>query len=146
MTIAIPHPYKDGVAENWIATHQAQFESGQSVHFAVVAREEGILCGVVGLETQAQNNNAMLGYWIGLPFWRRGFCTEAARAVVNYGFAELGFHRIYSEHFACNLASGRVMQKLGMQLEGCARQHVLKWGQYEDFILYGLLASEWDFS
>ena len=143
MTIAIPHPYEDGLAQQWIATHQSQFESGQGVHFAVVAREEHALCGVVGLEIHAQNNNAMLGYWMGLPYWGRGYCTEAARAVVKYGFQEVGLHRIHSEHFGCNPASGRVMQKLGMKREGCLRGHILKWGQYEDTVKYGLLANEW---
>lgn len=143
MTIAIPHPYEDGLAEQWIATHGEQFTNFKSVHFAVIDRNEQALCGVVGLELDAQNNNAMLGYWIGMPYWGRGYCTEAARAVVGYGFQELGLHRIHSEHFACNPASGRVMQKLGMSPEGCLRGHVLKWGHYEDIVKYGLLASEW---
>ncbi len=65
----------------------------------------------------------------GLPIIRnRGYCTEAAEAVVWYGFEVLGLNRIYACHFKRNPASGRVVRKIGMTHEGCLRQHVKKWG------------------
>jgi RimJ/RimL family protein N-acetyltransferase len=143
MTIAIPHPYEEGMAEQWIATHEEQFLNTKGVHFAVTLREQQALCGVVGLEIDAPNNNAMIGYWLGVPYWGKGYCTEAARAVIGYGFESLGLHRIHSYHFGSNPASGRVMQKLGMEYEGRLREHILKWGDYEDHVQYGLLAAQW---
>lgn len=97
----------------------------------------------MGLILDSENNCAELGYWIGKPYWGRGYCTEAARAIVRYGFDDLHLHRIHSSHFASNPASGRVMQKIGMTREGCLRQHIRKWGQWEDVVLYGILRSQW---
>ena len=62
---------------------------------------------------------------------------------MRYGFEVLGLHRIHANHFGSNLASGRVMQKVGMSHEGTRPEHYRKWGEYEDQVEYGLLASEW---
>jgi [ribosomal protein S5]-alanine N-acetyltransferase len=83
-----------------------------------------------------------IGAWVGKPNWRHGFATEAAVAVLRYGFKVLGLHRIYARHFKRNPASGRVLQKLGMTYEGCRRQHVMKWGVFEDMELYGILRTD----
>lgn len=142
-TLRIPHPYQDGLAEAWIDSHPQAFKEGKAVHFAIVARETQQLCGAVGLGLDIVSINAELGYWIGKPFWGQGYCTEAAKAAVRYGFAALKLHRIYANHFTRNPASGRVMQKLGMMHEGCLRQHTWKWGNFEDVEQYGLLKAEW---
>jgi ribosomal-protein-alanine N-acetyltransferase len=137
-TLTIPHPYEDGMAEEWIGTHQEAFEKGESIIFAVARLSDGALIGAVGLEINPQNVRGELGYWIGVPYWNQGYCTEAARAVVNYGFEQLGLARIHAAHFKRNLASGRVLQKLGMTHEGNLRKHVLKWYEFEDLELYGI--------
>jgi len=143
MTLSIPHPYEVEIAEEWIKTHPATFDEGISVNFAIVLRESGVLCGSTGLGIDAENANAELGYWIGLPYWGKGYGTEAAQAVVKYGFEVIGLHRIQASHFSHNPASARVMQKIGMSYEGCRRQHILKWGKFEDLELYGILQSDW---
>ncbi len=143
VTLHIPHPYEDGLAEAWIATHQQQFDLGATVTCAVTLRDNGELIGAVGLEVNKPHLYGELGYWIGVPYWRRGYCTEAARAIVGYGFDVLNLHRIYACHLARNPASGRVMRKLGMKQEGYLRHHVRKWGVFEDLVEYGLLRDEW---
>lgn len=143
MTTLIPHPYEDGMAEEWIATHRLAYEAGEHVIFAVVSREEGTLLFSIGLSLNARDNNGELGYWIGVPYWGKGYSTEAAQEMVRYGFEDLGLHRIHANHFGANPASGRVMQKVGMRYEGTRREHYEKWGEYEDCMEYGLLASEW---
>jgi [ribosomal protein S5]-alanine N-acetyltransferase len=143
MTLLIPHPYADGAAEEWISTHRPAYEAGEHVTFAVVLREEGTLVGSITLGLNPRDDNAELGYWIGVPYWGRGYCTEAAREMVRYGFEELGLHRIHASHFGSNPASGRVMQKVGMRYEGTGREHYRKWGDYEDRVDYGLLACEY---
>lgn len=80
---------------------------------------------------------------MGLPFWGNGYMTEAAAAVVAYGFAHLNLQRIYAYHYARNPASGRVMQKIGMTYEGCMRQHVWKGSRFEDSMIYSILRQEW---
>lgn len=142
-TLNVPHPYEDGMAEEWIATHQPRFESGELFNLAVTLRTTGDLIGAIGLGIDQRFGRAELGYWIGKPYWNNGYCTEAGRAVLQYGFSVLGLHRIHASHLTRNPASGRVMQKLGMVHEGRARQHVRRWDAFEDLELYGILAEEW---
>jgi RimJ/RimL family protein N-acetyltransferase len=141
--LSVPYPYEDGVAEEWISGHRSTFERGEGVNFAVMLREREELCGACGLVINARDANAELGYWIGLPYWGHGYATEAVREVVRYGFEKLRLHRIHAAHFGHNSASGRVLGKLGMSYEGTLREHHRKWGDYEDRVEYGLLASEW---
>lgn len=141
-TLTIPHPYEDGMAEEWISTQQDRFEKGESVIFAIVLTESDTLIGAIGLEISKDNNRGELGYWVGKPYWNLGYCTEAAHAVIHYGFESLGLARIYASHLSRNPASGRVMQKAGMAHEGILRRHIKKWGIFEDLEMYGKLKDE----
>jgi len=78
-----------------------------------------------------------------VPHWGRGYCTEAAIAIVEYGFNELGLCKVTSRHMAGNPASGRVMEKLGMTREGVERDHIIKWDRFESLAVYSILESEW---
>jgi len=138
-TLLIPHPYPDGAAEAWISKHQDDFDQNRIVHFAI---DDGQLTGAMGLVTEDEGI-AEIGYWIGVPFWNRGYATEAAAAVVRYGFEERGLKRIFAMHYGRNPQSGRVLQKVGMQYEGTLRRHRKKWDEYVDLVCYGLLREEW---
>src|SRR5688500_3833365 len=143
-TLNIPHPYREGVAEAWILTHNQLYRAGALVNFAIVIRETDQLIGAVGLRVQPGHERGELGYWIGLQYWRLGFCTEAAEAVISYVFRQLGLHLIHASHFSRNPASGRIMQKLGMRHEGVLRERVRKWDQFEDLEKYAILRSEYE--
>jgi RimJ/RimL family protein N-acetyltransferase len=143
-TAAIPHPYEDGMAEQWISGHGAEFESGRGVTFAVTQKSDGALVGAISLMGMSAGHQAEMGYWIGVPYWNRGYCTEAARTLLRYSFGELGLVRVHACHFARNPSSGRVMQKLGMQYEGTRRKHVKRWDLLEDLVLYGILKEDWE--
>ncbi len=84
-----------------------------------------------------------MGYWIGKPYWNKGFGSEAAKAMLKYGFEKLGLHRINAHHFKRNQASGRILQKIGMSYEGCLRHHIKKWDKYEDIECYGIIDEEY---
>jgi RimJ/RimL family protein N-acetyltransferase len=141
-TLAVPHPYGDGMAESWISTHQATFDGGTQVVFAITRQRDGALVGAIGLEITREHAHAELGYWIGKPYWGQGYATEAARAAVGYGFERLGLNRIFAYHFVRNPASGRVLRKIGMTYEGCLRRHIQKWGAFEDLACYAILRRE----
>jgi len=143
-TLTVPHPYPDGAAEAWVATHRPAWEAGTSITYAVTEAAGGSLVGAVGLEITPVNASAELGYWVAVPAWGRGYATEAAAALCGYAFAALGVHRIQARHFVRNPASGRVMQKLGMRFEGVLRGAVRKSGRFEDLALYAVLAPEWE--
>lgn len=139
-TLVVPHPYPEGEAERWIATHRDDFQQNRIHHFAL---DDGDLVGAMALMMKNECV-AELGYWIGLPYWGRGYATEAAREIVRYGFEQCGLQRVFAGHYTRNPASGRVLQKIGMQHEGTQRRHVLKWGEYLDMALYGILREEWE--
>lgn len=138
-TLSIPHPYEDGMAESWIATHPEAFAAGRAVSLGIVLRDGGQLIGITGLDISRPHLRAELGYWVGKDWWNRGYCTEAARAIVAYGLDVLELNKIVARHLVRNPASGRVIQKLGMAFEGINRQHILKWDKFEDIANYGLL-------
>jgi RimJ/RimL family protein N-acetyltransferase len=142
-TLNIPHPYEDGMAEEWISSQPSKFEAGEQCTLAIVRRGSRELIGAIGLGLVPRFDRAELGYWIGRPYWGNGYCTEAARAVLRYGFSQLGLNRIHASHFTRNPASGRVMRKIGMVHEGRARQHVRRWDKFEDLEFYGILREEW---
>jgi ribosomal-protein-alanine N-acetyltransferase len=143
-TLLIPHPYPEGAAEAWIATHEATWELGRGLTLAIAWRTTNELLGAIGLSLAPEHHSAEMGYWIGVPFWDQGICTEAARALIDHGFAVLDLNRIHAHHFSRNAASGRVLEKAGMTREGFRRGAILKWGHYEDITLYGIVRSDWE--
>jgi [ribosomal protein S5]-alanine N-acetyltransferase len=142
-TLNIPHPYELSMAEEWIGRRSVGLEEETHVGYALTFLASGELVGGIGLSPTLEHRRAELGYWIAVPYWGQGLCTEAAAEMVRFGFEDLDLHRIMARHLERNPASGRVMQKLGMTQEGCMRQHILKWGQFEDVVFYGLLKEDW---
>lgn len=86
---------------------------------------------------------AKLGYAIHADHWGHGYATDAARTLIDFGFAELGLHRISAAIGPDNAASIAVIKRLGFALEGCIRDHVWTNGAWRDSLLYSVLAHEW---
>ncbi len=142
-TLRIPHPYTEDIAREFIALAEKDQASGQCVRLAIILREGDAFCGGVGLQIESDHRRAELGYWIGVPYWGHGYATEAALAMVKYGFEILELQRIFASYVPRNVASGKVLQKIGMRHEGYLRGHILKWGEFMDLEMYGMLASDW---
>ncbi|MCI0745805.1 MAG: GNAT family N-acetyltransferase [Verrucomicrobia subdivision 3 bacterium] len=142
-TLMIPHPYPDGAAEGFIRQSWSDRESGEHYVFAIRLRDREELCGAMGLKMTPKHERAELGYWIGVPYWNKGYATEAGRAILRYAFETLKLHSVNAHHFARNPASGRVLKKIGMSYEGRLRQHVKKSSRFEDLECYSILKSEW---
>lgn len=136
----VPYPYTEQDARNFIGSIK---ETPDEARFAIVLGSDQRLIGGIGLRIDSTHQRAELGYWLGIPYWGNGYATEAARAVMQYGFETLGLHRIWASVFQRNEASAKVLGKIGMQYEGCLRQHVLKWGRFIDLEMYAVLRSEW---
>jgi RimJ/RimL family protein N-acetyltransferase len=99
----------------------------------------------VGLSSiSAEHRKAELGFWLTPPLWGQGIMTEAARAVVRFGFEELALNRIFAGHFEGNHASRRVQKKLGFRYEGVLRQDVVKDGRPVDHVMMALLREEFE--
>src|SRR5262249_8194112 len=135
----IPHPYAEKDAREFLAT----VETSDEVRRAIALAGDGQLIGGIGLRIDEHHRHAELGYWLGMPYWGKGYATEAAREMGRYGFEDLDLHRIYASHFKHNPQSGKVLLKLGMRYEGCQREHYRKWDAFLDNESYGLLREEW---
>jgi ribosomal-protein-alanine N-acetyltransferase len=137
-TLRIPHPFADKDAHDFLASPAKENE----LRLGIRLRDSGVFIGGIGLHPYPEHRRAELGYWIGVPYWGQGYSTEAARAVVKYGFEKVQLNRIFAGHFRHNPASGRVLEKIGMKYEGCMRQNVMKWGAFVDVEIYSILRQE----
>ncbi len=172
MTRSITLPYTVAMAKEWIQPQARNWFSQSAAVFAVcwtagetTASEASAvqaptvqapspsalnsksvgaapLVGAVGLEINEEDEKAELGYWVAETFWGRGVATEAATAMVRFGFEMLCLNKIFASHMVRNPASGRVLEKIGMRQEGVFRDHVKKGGRFEDAVVYGILAAE----
>ena len=114
MLARVPHPYPEGAAEQWIATHDRLRRAGA---YPFAACRDGELIGSFGIE-DPRENGLELGYWIGVPYWGQGFATEAAQAVVDFAFKWLVRDHLRAAHLVENTASARVLAKLGFVATG----------------------------
>ncbi|MFZ5981713.1 MAG: GNAT family N-acetyltransferase [Candidatus Zixiibacteriota bacterium] len=142
-TLHIPHPYEDGMAEEWITRQQELYETGNQINFALVLKAAKQYAGGIGLVFFREHFRAELGYWVGKPYWGHGYGTEAAREMLRYGFEKHQLNRIYAACFSRNVASARIMEKVGMRYEGCFKEHINKWGELLDLEYRAILKDEY---
>jgi len=142
-TLLIPHPYPDGAAEEWILKILDKADKGEAYVFAITLKDTEELIGAIGLSIHEKFNSAEMGYWIGVPYWNKGYATEAASAVIEFGFNEMQLNKIHAHHMGNNLSSGKVMIKNGMEKEGYFKKHILKNGEYLDTVFYGILREDY---
>ncbi|GAB3265847.1 GNAT family N-acetyltransferase [Chitinimonas naiadis] len=114
------------------------------IRWGITRRDTGQLLGSCGLFKWNRGwRNCVLGYELGKPHWGQGWMSEALRAVLAYGFDEMDLHRVQAEIHPDNLASIRLIERLGFRLEGRHRQQGYWSGQFHDLDCFGLLAHEW---
>lgn len=121
-----------------------EWKTDEGYSFHVFERDRGQLAGGIGL-TQVRRGVAQmatLGYWIGEPFERRGYTTEAVRLVVRFAFQSLQLHRIEAACLPENLASRRVLEKAGFVREGYARLYLKIAGGWRDHLTFALLKED----
>ena len=110
---------------------------------AIVLPAEGRLIGSCGLRRPPQDDRAAdIGYELDPDYWGQGYATEAARAMVQFGFRELELQHLTSWCIADNAASARVLARLGFRQEGRLRHQEYFKGRYWDTLIFGLTAAE----
>jgi RimJ/RimL family protein N-acetyltransferase len=120
----------------------------QKFQLAVCLAGSGQLIGNAGVRLgglgprQPESRQGDIGYEIAPAFWGQGYATEAARAMLDFGFTNLRLHRIWARCLAENTASQRVLEKLGMRLEGRLRQDEYFKGRWWDTLIYAILEDE----
>ena len=120
----VPHPYGPDDA-GFFLDHVVPAEWV----WAMTLHDSLTLIGAVGLTPHANADTAELGYWLSPAYWGQGLMTEAAEAVVAFGFERLGLSALTSGYFEDNPASGRVLRKLGFDETGRAMRSCLAAGE-----------------
>lgn len=111
---------------------------------AIVEKQSNKMIGYVGFFDQKPSFlRAELGYIIHRAYWNKGYATEACRALLDFGFKRIGLNRIEATAFPENIASTRVLEKVGMQYEGLMRQRVMRDGVARDRVMYAVLKDEY---
>ncbi len=122
-----------------------QYRQGFPGSFAIVLSETGRMIGTIGyMWINPEYHSCEIGYSLSRTYWNRGLMTEALRAVIEYSFTKLGLNRIECQHETDNPASGRVMIKAGMTLEGIMRQRIRNKGRYSDVAVYAILREDFE--
>lgn len=141
---SMPYPYTLEDAKEFIEKTHKGYAQSKVAEFCIVKKSSQKLTGMIAMGFNAKNNHATVGYWLGKAYWGRGYMTEALHEIVRFGFEQLQLHRIAGHHFHNNPASGNVMQKVGMKLEGRRVEHFKKGDLYLDILDYGLLRRDWE--
>ena len=125
------------VAANRVQKLRTQYE------LAVVEPASHEIVGIcrIGVD-RPDHRSGDIGYVIRPDCWGRGYATAAAGLLIEFGFDRIGLHRIWACHDPDNAASGRVLEKVGMQREGMIRHHVFVRGSWRDSVTYSILDHE----
>lgn len=127
------------ILRKWIASYRKQDTYNWAIEY------KSICIGNISVVSREENGYIChLGWQIDEKYWNQGLVTEAAKAVVDFLFTEVGCDRISSAYDTRNVGSGRVMQKIGMKYEGCLRRYYYqKDGSIGDRNFYAILRNEW---
>lgn len=136
----IPYPYFEKDGEEFIAS---MLNADRDNTFAFAITVAGRLAGSIGAyrKTNIHRRTAEIGYYVGEQFWGKGVCTKAVKLVCQYVFDNTDIIRIYAEPFADNIASCKVLEKAGFDLEGTLRSNAVKNGKVIDMRMYSLIKS-----
>ncbi len=122
---------------------EQKYQLKQAYHWGVVDKESQKLIGRVAfISFDKENDRTEIGYVISRLYWNKGLITEAAKELIDYGFNELEVNRIEAKCNEDNLGSERVMQKIGMKLEGILREQLKMNGKYHNQKMYSLIKSD----
>lgn len=141
VTRSIPHPYPPELAQRWIEQCARDGAAGVAACFAIVEVASGELVGSIALKDIARGE-AEVGYWIGVPYWNRGYASEACNALVEFAFARLHLRRLHARHLARNPQSGRVLFKAGFRHLGLGHSQCGCQGALEPVELYERVGGE----
>lgn len=135
--VRMPYPKTLEDTKSFIEEYSA-YDIKKGAIFSIILKETNEIIGAIGLICEPEHERGEMGYWIGKDYWGKGYCSEAAKAVLDFGFKTLNLHRVFAWCMKENEASRKVLQKIGMQYEGCLKGHVKKDGVFKDMVYYGM--------
>lgn len=141
-TLNIPHPYPKGSAETFILSVIEGEKKGTIFLRGMIDKNTKQLIGVVSIHINSNFDRGELGYWVGHEYWGKGYGTEAAKCLVDYGFNNLKLNKVYAIAYTSNPGSWRIMEKIGLKYEATLKQHVKRFGSYYDLVYYSLFRKD----
>ncbi len=137
-----PHP-SVGATRDYLAYIEDRYRRGEFYDWAVTLSDSGKMIGTVGFtRIDTQHNLGEIGYVLNPEYHRKGYGSEAASRIVEFGFSTLGLHRIEAKFMMGNIASLHLMEKLGMTFEGYRRDSMLVKGKYRTIGICSILENE----
>jgi len=111
---------------------------------AIILKADEKLIGGCGIHiSDPENRKGWIVYCLNRLFWGCEYATEVAKALLRFGFLQLGLHRIFATCDIKNIGSSKVLEKISMRREGHLREHELLKGSWRDSLLYAILEHEW---
>ncbi|XXM71101.1 GNAT family N-acetyltransferase [Lysinibacillus sphaericus] len=141
--IGLPQPYLLKHALEWIEIQPELIQLGTEYPLAIVETMSNELVGTITLRVDKEHLKGELGYWIGRPYWGKGFATEAVKRMISFGFQDLGLNKVWASALSRNQASIAVLQKAGLLKEGTLKQDRLISGEFEDTNTFGIVREEY---
>ncbi|NQU79755.1 GNAT family N-acetyltransferase [Candidatus Woesearchaeota archaeon] len=140
----LPYPCSKDELGYELQKFKKQEESGESIGFCIYETSLEHVIGTIGFnEIDSENNTAAIGSWLGKQYWRKGYATESLRLMLDLGFTHLQLEQIYAKVLSTNVASMRLLERLGFQKEGVFRRQVFRDCTFHDILVYGLLKCEY---
>ena len=137
-----PQPYTRLDAEKYVSRQQKLTPWDTTPMFAI--EFEGTVVGWIKFNLEWKDQRASMAYALGRDYWGKGLVPEAANAMLDWGFGELGLAKIYAGAESLNTNSQRVMEKVGMTREAFLRKHSIGREGRVDQVQYGILREEWE--
>jgi [ribosomal protein S5]-alanine N-acetyltransferase len=131
-------------AQEWLGRATTRLAAGEALQFVAVQRETGRVIGSCLLfHFDQASRRAEIGYLLGRRHWGAGYMFEAMKALVDFAFADMNLRRLEAEIDPRNLASAKLLERLGFTREGLLRQRWDLKGEFTDSGLYGFLRTDW---
>jgi ribosomal-protein-alanine N-acetyltransferase len=139
----MPFPYTQAAADEWLGKQDELWAGGKSRPLAITL--DGELIGGVGVGTRPDRDDQEweLGYWLGEPYWNRGYASEAAVGLRDHAFEVVGLGQLIAGHYTDNHASGRVLTKLGFRYITEAQRYSLARGTHVPCLEMVLTRARW---
>ncbi len=130
-----PHPYTEENGRSFI-----EMATKYTPPNILAIEVNGEAAGAIGVhpQTDVYRKNAELGYWLAEPYWGKGIMTEAIKQMVEYGFANWDFVRIYARPYGYNIGSQKALEKSGFTFEAKLEKTFFKNGEFQDELIYAI--------
>lgn len=140
--VRVPYPYRTEHARAWIERSAEERRVGSGWPFLLERRDDGAILGSIDLSMEDGRTGASVGYWVGKPFWGRGYASEAAIALLGYAFDVLMLAQVTASVLPDNQRSARVLEKAGFRFGGRRHEDTYERGRVEtDY--YSIRRSAW---